>query len=164
VELTSFKDLYLAELQELANAETQLAESLARVAEVASHPALKKALNHHSEETLVQKKRVEAILRKHKAELHAHTDQAMQALVSEVVKMTGMLRVNELRDAGLIGSLQRLKHYEIAAYGTAAALAGQLGLREDQVLLHQALEEEKRFDAQLTLLAKRKLNQDALSA
>jgi ferritin-like metal-binding protein YciE len=50
VELTSFKDLYLAELQELANAETQLAESLARVAEVASHPALKKALNHHSAE------------------------------------------------------------------------------------------------------------------
>jgi ferritin-like metal-binding protein YciE len=164
VELTSFKDLYLAELQELANAEAQLAEPLARVAEVASHPALKKALNHHSEETLVQQKRVEVILRKHEAELHAHTDQAMQALLSEVGKMASMLRVNELRDAGLIGSLQRLKHYEIAAYGTAAALAGQLGLREDQVLLHQALEEEKRFDAQLTQLAKRKLNQDALSA
>ncbi len=56
----------------------------------------------------------------------------MQALVNETEKMLAILKGNELRDAGLIASAQKLEHYEIAAYGTAAALAGQLDLREEE--------------------------------
>lgn len=51
----------------------------------------------------------------------------VQALVAEVRKMLVILRGNELRDAGLTGSVQRLLHYEIAACGTTAAFAGQPG-------------------------------------
>jgi ferritin-like metal-binding protein YciE len=164
VELTNLKDTYISELQELVSAAGQLAEPLARMAEVASHPALKQALTRHSEETLVQKKRVESILRQHDADLEAHTDQAMRALVVEAKKMLMMLRGNELRDAGLTSSVQRLLHYEIAAFGTVAAFAGQLGLREDQRLLHRSLAEAKRLDDTLTSFAKRTLNPYALSA
>jgi hypothetical protein len=49
-------------------------------------------------------------------------------------------------------------------YGTAAALAGQLDLREDQRILYESLEEEKRADELLTLLAKREVNPDSVSA
>ena len=87
----------------------------------------------------------------------------MQALVNETEMMLGMLNGNELRDAGLIASAQKLEHYEIAAYGTVAALAGQLDLRDDQQTLHESLEEEKR-DLRLTKLAKREVNPDALAA
>jgi ferritin-like metal-binding protein YciE len=38
--------------------------------------------------------------------------------------MMTMLKGHDLRDAGLIASAQKLEHYEIAAYATAAALAG----------------------------------------
>jgi ferritin-like metal-binding protein YciE len=69
-----------------------------------------------------------------------------------------------IRDAGLIASAQRLEHYEIAAFGTAAALAGQLDLRDDQRTLHESLEEEKKADLLLTQLAKREVNRDALAA
>jgi ferritin-like metal-binding protein YciE len=164
VELTNLKEAYISELQELVSAEGQIAEPLARMAEVASHPVLKQALTRHSEETLVQKKRIESILRQHDADPEAHTDHAMQALVSEVRKMLVMLRGNELRDAGLTGSVQRLLHYEIAAYGTTAAFAGQLGLREDQRLLHRGLREAKRLDEALTRFAKGSLNPYAPSA
>jgi len=51
---------------------------------------------------------------------------------------------NDLHDAALIASAQKVEHYEIAAYGTAAALAGQLGLKDDQRLLNESLEEENR--------------------
>jgi ferritin-like metal-binding protein YciE len=88
----------------------------------------------------------------------------MQALVRETEKMLSMLKGNDLRDAGLIASAQRLEHYEIAAYGTAAALAGQLDLRDEQRTLHESLEEEKKTDLLLTQLAKREVNQDALAA
>ena len=78
----------------------------------------------------------------------------MQALAHETRKMAEIVEGNELCDAALIASAQKLEHYEIAAYGTAAALAGQLNLRDDQKALHQTLEEKKKADAVLTQLAK----------
>jgi ferritin-like metal-binding protein YciE len=164
MKITNFKDMYIAELQELVSVEEQLAEALLRMANVASHPALKNALVHHREGTQVQKDRLESILRKHGADPRAHTDQAMQALINETEKMLTLLKGNDLRDAGLIASAQKLEHYEIAAYGTAAALAGQLDLRDEQQMLHESLEEEKQADLLLTQLAKREVNRDALAA
>ena len=54
MQITNFKDMDIAELQELVNVEGQFADELLRMAEVASHPSLKDALMHHREETLVQ--------------------------------------------------------------------------------------------------------------
>jgi len=164
VEISKFKELFLAELQELLNAEKQLSDVLLRMAGAASHPALKRALIHHRAETETQAARLETILVKHGADPAAHVDQAMQALVAELMKMLAMLKTGNLRDAGLIASAQRIEHYEIAAYGTAAALAGQLNLRDEQKMLHLSLEEEKRADLLLTQLAKREVNPDALAA
>jgi ferritin-like metal-binding protein YciE len=78
--------------------------------------------------------------------------------------MITILKSDDLRDAGIIASAQKLEHYEIAAYGTAAALAGQLDLRDEQKMLHLSLEEEKRVDIVLTKLAKREVNPDAVAA
>src|SRR2546423_7017707 len=120
------------------------------MAAAGSHPALKRALIHHRAETETQKLRLETILHKHGADPAAHVDQAMQALIAETRKMLAMLGTDDLRDAGLIASAQRIEHYEIAAYGTAAALAGQLDLRDEQKILHLSLEEERRVDLLLT--------------
>jgi len=162
--ITNFKDMYLAELQELVSAEEQLMDVLQRLSQVAAHPELAQALSHHRNETKTQHERLVGLLRKHRADPEAHTAQAMQALVHETEKMLSILRGSELRDAGLIASAQKLEHYEIAAYGTAAALADQLELRDDQALLHQILEEERQADATLTRLAKSEVNRDALAA
>jgi len=164
MEISHFKDLYLAELQELVSVEEQLAEALLRMAAAASHPALKDALVDHHAETTAQKERLVAILRRHGADPKAHVDQAMQALIVETRKMLGILQGDDLRDAGLIASAQKLEHYEIAAYGSAAALAGQLDLRDDQMMLHTSLMEEKEVDALLTDIAKGEVNPDALAA
>jgi len=164
MEISNFKDMYLAELQELVSVEDQLAEALLRMAAAASHPALKDALVDHHAETATQRERLVAILRRHGADPTAHVDQAMQALIVETRKMLGILQGDDLRDAGLIASVQKLEHYEIAAYGSAAALAGQLDLRDDQMMLHTSLMEEKEVDALLTDIAKGEVNPDALAA
>jgi ferritin-like metal-binding protein YciE len=163
MQITSFKDMYIAELQELTSLEGQHGEALRRMAEVASHPSLKNALMNHREQTQVQKQRLESMLRRHGANPLAHTDQAMQALINETEKMITMVKGDDLRDAALIASAQKVEHYEVAAYGTAASLAGQLDLRDDQRLLHESLEEEKESDAVLTRLAKSEVNRDALT-
>ena len=164
MEMRTFKDMYIAELQELMSAEAQLADALLRMAGAATHPVLKRVLVHHRAETEIQGERLMTILKKHGADPAAHTDQAMQTLITETKKMLTILTDNDLRDAGLIASAQKLEHYEIAAYGTAAALAGQLDLRDEQKMLHLSLEEEKRVDALLTQLAKREVNPNALAA
>jgi ferritin-like metal-binding protein YciE len=175
MQITNFKNMYIAELQELVSMEGQLADELPRMAEAASHPSLKNILMHHRDETQVQRQRLESILQKHGANPQAHTDQAIQALVfytdqamqglvNETEMILAMLEGNDLRDAGLIASAQKLEHYQIAAYGTVAALAGELDLRDDQQMLHESLEEEKQADLRLTKVAKREVNPNALAA
>jgi ferritin-like metal-binding protein YciE len=161
MQINNFKDMYVAKLQELFSAEGQLADALDRMANVASHPSLKNAFWHHRDGGQVRRQRVESILQKHGANPWAHTNQSMQMLVIETAKMGAMLNGDDLRDAGLIASAQKLEHYAIAAYGTAAALAGQLDLRDEQRLLHESLDEEKEADALLTMLAKGAVNRDA---
>ena len=161
--IKTFEEFYVAELQELASVENQLGELLLEMAEVASSPALKDALAKQREQALVHQERLETLLSRHRAKAE-HTDQAMQALAHETRKMAEIVEGNELRDAALIASAQKLGHYEIAAYGTAAALAGQLNLRDDQKALHQTLEEKKKADAALTQLAKGEVNPGASSA
>jgi len=43
MEISNFKNMFLAELQEIASVEDQLADALLRMAAAASHPALKRA-------------------------------------------------------------------------------------------------------------------------
>jgi ferritin-like metal-binding protein YciE len=163
MKIASFRDMYLAELQELRSVQTQLIEEWRRAADVASRRELKDALLRCFEETQLQQERLDRILQSHNADPRAHTDQAMQAIVLETEKMMSILLGNELRDAGLIASAQKVLHYQIAAYGTAAALAGQLGFRDDQQVLHACDEEVKRADHALTDLAKRIVNPDAVA-
>jgi ferritin-like metal-binding protein YciE len=69
-----------------------------------------------------------------------------------------------VRDAGLIGAAQRVEHYEMAGYGTARALAKQLGHGEVAELLEQTLEEERETDEKLTELAESMVNAEAGAA
>jgi ferritin-like metal-binding protein YciE len=163
MQIASFKDLYITELQELASLEGQLVDALERMAKAASRSSLKNALKRHREQTQAQKQRLETILKKHGAKSQAHTDQAMQALINETEKMIAMVKGDDLRDTALIASGQKVEHYEIAAYGVVASLAGQLDLRDDQRLLHESLKEEKEADAELTELAKSEVNQAAVT-
>lgn len=162
--ISNFKDMYLAELSELHDAEGQQADALQRWLGVAQHDGLRQALRRHLEETRSQRDRLAEILRKHKVDPNEHRDQAISALIQESEKMKDILSSPDLTDAGLVASAQRIEHYEIAGYGTVATYAGVLGLKEDQSTLHQILEEEKTADTRLTTLAKSVVNPDAAAA
>jgi ferritin-like metal-binding protein YciE len=160
----SFREMYVVELQELRSVEAQLTEALPKMAEAANHPELKQGIQSHLEETRSQRDRLDEVLRRHGAEPREHVDQSLGAIVREADKWAKMVQDADLRDAGLIASAQRVEHYEIAVYGTLATWAKQLGLDEDLRALHAILDEEKRADEKLTGLAKRIVNPDAASA
>ena len=68
---------------------------------------------------------------------------------------------DDLRDAMIIGSAQRVEHYEIAGYGTAIAHARLLGLDEVVEILEATLAEEKAADEKLTEVAETVVNLEA---
>ncbi len=56
-------------------------------------------------------------------------------------------------------SAQKVEHYEIAGYGSAATWAGLLGRNDIKTLLGQTLQEEEQADKKLTELAQSGINQ-----
>jgi hypothetical protein len=77
----------------------------------------------------------------------------MQGLVAEAMEhISEHERGNEL-DAVLIASGQKVEHYEIAAYGTARAMAKSAGLKDVANLLQETLKEEGDTDKLLTKVA-----------
>ena len=59
--------------------------------------------------------------------------------------------------------MQRIEHYEIAAYGTNVALAEALGEKEVADLLAETLEEEKQTDLKLTEVTQKAIMPAALA-
>jgi len=68
-----------------------------------------------------------------------------------------------LRDAALIVNGNQVEHYEIALYGSLAAIARRLGLQNVVGPLEETLKEEKAADAKLTQLGESLLNTKARS-
>jgi ferritin-like metal-binding protein YciE len=66
-------------------------------------------------------------------------------------------------DLGLIAGAQRVEHYEISAYGSARALAEQLGHSEVVELLQESLDEESAADEKLTGIAQEEVMPGAAS-
>ena len=88
----------------------------------------------------------------------------MEALLAETGKMLDILDGDDLRDAGLIASSQKNALYQVAVFGTAAALADQLGLGDEQEVLQRCCEQHRKADERLERLAKREINPEAAAA
>jgi ferritin-like metal-binding protein YciE len=59
--------------------------------------------------------------------------------------------------------MQRIEHYEIAAYGTSVALAQAIGENDVADLLSETLEEEKQTDLKLTEVTQKATMPEALA-
>jgi ferritin-like metal-binding protein YciE len=88
----------------------------------------------------------------------------MEGLVEEGQEQVEDFEQGPIRDAALIAAAQKVEHYEIAAYGTLATLAKQLGQQDAMNLLLETLQEEKSTDEKLTELAKTQLAEEVKSA
>jgi len=150
VSITSINDLFIHELSDIYSAEKQLTRALPRLAHAASDAELSGAFQDHAEETQGQVDRIVELL---DIRLKRMKSVAMEGLIDEGRDMIDSIAKGPLRDAALIGSAQKVEHYEMAAYGTLCALARHLGYRDAIPLLEETLSEEKQTDKKLTAIA-----------
>ncbi len=155
--IDSMKTLYIEALQELVSSATQLHQLLADLERGIEHPDLLRELRGYATQIRSRREDLERLLTGAGVSPRRHSDQAMQALVEETRKMCQVARP-AVRDAALVDSLQRLIHYQIAAYGSVAAYAKALGRDEEAARLAEYSDRDKSIDAGLTELAKGLLN------
>lgn len=152
MKMETLHDLFEHEIADLYSAEQQLVEALPKLARAASHDELRKAFEHHLEETRDHVKRLEEI-RGTLGSSMSETCEGMKGLIEEGEEIVQAEGSPAVKDAALIGAAQRVEHYEIAAYGTARTLADELDMSEAKDLLDQILDEESNADKLLTKIA-----------
>ena len=150
----SLRELYVNELKDLYNAETQLVKALPKMAKASSNAELRQGFEEHLRQTSEHVSRLEQIFEMLGEKPTGKKCLGMEGLVKEGAETISEDYEDALMDAAIIGAAQRVEHYEIAGYGTVRAFAELLGENEHVSLLEQTLEEEKETDEKLTQLAK----------
>jgi ferritin-like metal-binding protein YciE len=132
---------------------------LPKVAKAASSEQLGQAIGEHLEETKAQVERLEGAFARLGTPARGKRCEAMHGLVDEASQMMAEIKTPQVLDAALIAGAQKVEHYEIAAYGSARALAEACGQ-----LLDETLDEEKAADEKLNQIALSEVNPAALEA
>ena len=151
--MENLKELLLEELKDLYSAEKQIVKALPKIIKGAASPDLKTAIQEHLEVTKGQVTRLEEVFSHLEQKPKAKHCKGMEGLLQEGAECLQEEEKGSLRDLQLIGAAQRVEHYEVAAYGTAKAMAEKLGMSDAADLLNETLEEEEEADKKLTTVA-----------
>jgi len=159
--IKSLDELFLEELKDLYSAENQLIKALPKIAKATTSTKLKSAIESHLEQTKRHASRLEEAFKELGHKPQQVTCKAMKGLIEEGEEMIHKADRCAARDAGIIGSAQRVEHYEISAYGTAQTHASLLGYNRIEELLQETLGEEKQANRMLNEIAEDSVNNDA---
>jgi ferritin-like metal-binding protein YciE len=149
----SLQDVFAEQLNDLRSAEEQLVQALPELARAASSEELRQAFEEHLAQTRGHLERVEDVLATSGVARTGEVCVGMRGLIEEGARVASAGGEPMAKDAALIAAAQRVEHYEIAAYGTAATLADHLGLDDAKDVLGQTLDEEETADKLLTKIA-----------
>lgn len=151
--MNSLHDVFLEKLSDLYDAENQIVEALPKLIMEATNKDLKEALQKHLEESQNHIVRLDEISDKLDSDLKGKRSVIVETLLSEGEKSIKKQTDLSVRDAVLIAGAQKVEHFEIASYGTAAAWAKVMGHDETADLLGDMLDEEKGADEKLSKIA-----------
>lgn len=144
------QNLLVEELKDAYSAEKQALRCMQKALRKASAPALRDGIQLHIDQTQTQIERVETAMEKLEVRPGRKVCEAMRGLVEEAQHEIEEHDKGPILDLVIVAGMQRIEHYEIAAYGTDIALAQALGEQEVVRLLTETLEEEKQTDLKLT--------------
>jgi ferritin-like metal-binding protein YciE len=160
----SLEDLFLAQIEDLYDAEKRLTEALPKMAAAADCQKLKGAIQQHLTETEGHVRRLEQIFSQFGRTSDRKTCEAMKGLIKEGDEAAQAEGDCAVRDAAIIAACQRVEHYEMAGYGTARNFAQRLGRADAARLLQDTLDEEGNADKILTEIAEESVNVEAAHA
>lgn len=160
------KDIYTDELKDLWSANDQMKRVLKKITAKASDPSLKEMLTNSLTGIEKHTDIVKELIAAQDEKVSKEHCKGMEGLVAEAT--THVLeegpKKGPLRDVLIIAQYQRMTHYGIAGFGTAAAYAKALGLKDDNKKLREATKDIYGGDEYMTKLAETSVNLQAEEA
>jgi ferritin-like metal-binding protein YciE len=151
--LDSLESALQDQLRDLYSAESQLVKALPKMAKAASSESLREAFEGHLEETRGHVERLQQIAEMLEFKPGGKKCKAMEGLIEEGKEVLDEDGEESVIDLALIAAAQRVEHYEIAAYGTARAMAEKLGQDKVAKILQSTLDEEGAANKKLTSIS-----------
>lgn len=141
-------------LNDTLDAENQIIKALPKVIKNVESDELRDAVESHLEETEEHARRLEQVFEMFDESPRRKKCKGMQGLIAE-----GQETMEEEKgEAATILALQKVEHYEIAAYGALVAWAKLLEEQEAVGVLEKTLAEEKETDQKLNDIAQEIVN------
>lgn len=154
------KDIYVDELKDLWSANDQMLKVLKKITTKAKDPALKEMLTKSHQGITAHTAIVKDLIAGQGEKVSKEHCKGMEGLAADATKHVleeGPAK-GPLLDVLIIAQYQRMTHYGIAGFGTAAAYAKALGLKDDTKKLRDATKEIYGGDEYMTKLAETSVN------
>ncbi len=157
------KDLYSDELQDLYSANDQMQRIIKKLVSKASDQALKDLLTKSVEGIATHTETLKSLIQAEEGKVSKEHCKGMEGLVAEATKHTSEEAPEKgpVLDAVIVAQYQRMSHYGLAGFGTAAAYAKALGNKNGEKQLKQIVKEIYNGDEYATRLAETSVNIDA---
>ena len=159
----SLLDMYVDELKDLWSANDQMSRVIKKIAPKATNEDLQQLLEEAPSGIEEHTSLLKALIENQDEKLSKEHCKGMEGLVAEATKHCVEEAPEEgpLLDVAIITQFQRMTHYGLAGFGTAAALAAALGLDDDQEQLSDAVSEIYDTDSMLSEIAEEAVNEEA---
>ncbi len=151
----SLKDVYLDEMKDLWSANDQMTRAVQQLSEQASDPELKQMLKDSVGGIAKHTDVLKNLIEENGGQTSPEHCKGMEGLVAEALKH-GIKEApsdGRLRDVQIIAQYQRMSHYGLAGFGSAAAYAKALGKTDQENRLKSAVSEIYRVDEVASRLA-----------
>ncbi|MEE7457389.1 hypothetical protein MPAR168_04885 [Methylorubrum populi] len=151
----SLKDVYLDEMKDLWSANDQMTRAVQQLSEQASDPELKQMLKDSVGGIAKHTDVLKRLIEENGGQTSPEHCKGMEGLVAEALKH-GIKEApsdGRLRDVQIIAQYQRMSHYGLAGFGSAAAYAKALGKTDQENRLKSAVSEIYRVDEVASRLA-----------
>jgi ferritin-like metal-binding protein YciE len=158
--INSMMAMYRVELRELHSAEQQLCTLADEIWISVRSASLGERLSEYAASLRARRVKLESVLAEIGADPAERADEAMRALVDKASRMAEQCSEN-VRDAALVASIQRIIHYMIAEHGTIGAHAEALGRMHEAAHFAEQADLDRSVDHELTDLAMSTLNPEA---
>ena len=159
--IDNLKDLFIEQGRELYDASRQEQKELPTIRQQARDPELRKIIDRQLKVAKEQSRHLETAFKTLNASPEGVRNACCESLMDRAQHLANISTNNDVRDAAIINSVQRINHHKITGYGSLSEYANELGHESIANSLHEALEEERLIDEQLSELAQSGINRKA---
>ncbi len=152
------QDLLTQEIKEIHSAEKQLSRAIPKLARAAGSEKLREMLQRRKEQGAILIEALDEALEEMEVSKARVKNATVEGLIEDATQHIDEIDDEKMLDAALIGSVQKLELYCIAAWGTARSMGQLFGQQKVVEAMQNAIDEGKRYDEEMTKLAESEVN------